>query len=133
MSKLKLQYSGHLTQRASSLEKTLMMGKIESRRRRGRQRMKWLDGITDSWIQVCVNSRRQWRTGKPGMLQPMASQRVRHDLTTAQVTWSNQGKSLFLHCSKKCKVKVIFLVFCLFLLKISSNFLVPGDCLFSLF
>ena len=48
MLKLKLQYFGHLMQRADSLEKTLMLGKIEGRRRRGRQRMKWLDGITDS-------------------------------------------------------------------------------------
>ena len=48
MLKLKLQYVGHLMQRADSLEKTLMLGKIDSRRRRGRQRMRWLDGITDS-------------------------------------------------------------------------------------
>ena len=48
MLKLKLQYSGHLMGRADSLEKTLMLGKIEGRRRRGRQRMRWLDGITDS-------------------------------------------------------------------------------------
>ena len=48
MLKLKLKYSGHLMQRASSLEKTLMVGKIEVRRRRGQQRMRWLDGITDS-------------------------------------------------------------------------------------
>ena len=48
MLKLKLQYFGHLMQRADSFEKTLMMGKIEGRRRRGRQRMRWLDGITDS-------------------------------------------------------------------------------------
>ena len=48
MLKLKLQYFGHLTGRANSLEKTLMLGKIEGRRRRGRQRMRWLDGITDS-------------------------------------------------------------------------------------
>ena len=48
MLKLKLQYFGHLIQRADSSEKTLMLGKIEGRRRRGRQRMKWLDGITDS-------------------------------------------------------------------------------------
>ena len=48
MLKLKLQYFGHLMQRVNSLEKTLMLGKIESRRRRGRQRMRWLDGITDS-------------------------------------------------------------------------------------
>ena len=48
MSKLKLQYFGHLMRRADSFEKTLMLGKIEGRRRRGRQRMRWLDGITDS-------------------------------------------------------------------------------------
>ena len=48
MLKLKLQYSGHLMQRADSLEKTLMLGKIEGRRRKGQQRMRWLDGITDS-------------------------------------------------------------------------------------
>ena len=48
MLKLKLQYFGHLIRRANSLEKTLMLGKIECRRRRGRQRMRWLDGITDS-------------------------------------------------------------------------------------
>ena len=48
MLKLKLQYFGHLMQRSDSLEKTMMLGKIESRRRRGRQRMRWLDGITDS-------------------------------------------------------------------------------------
>ena len=48
MLKLKLQYFGHLMRRADSLEKTLMLGKIEARRRRGRQRMRWLDGITDS-------------------------------------------------------------------------------------
>ena len=48
MVKLKLQYFGHLKQRADSLEKTLMLGKIEGRRRRGRQRMRWMDGITDS-------------------------------------------------------------------------------------
>ena len=48
MLKLKLQYFGHLMQRANSFEKTLMLGKIEGRRRRGRQRIRWLDGITDS-------------------------------------------------------------------------------------
>ena len=48
MLKLKLQYFGHLMRRANSLEKTLMLGKVEGKRRRGRQRMRWLDGITDS-------------------------------------------------------------------------------------
>ena len=50
MLKLKLQYFGHLMQRADSFEKTLMLGKIEGRRRRGQQRMRWLDGITDSMV-----------------------------------------------------------------------------------
>ena len=49
---LKLQYFGHLIQRANSLEKTLMLGEIEGRRRRGQQRMRWLDGITDQWTWV---------------------------------------------------------------------------------
>ena len=54
MLRLKLQYSGHLMQRADSLEKTLMLGKIEGRRRRGQQRMRWLDGITD-WMDMSLS------------------------------------------------------------------------------
>ena len=54
MLKLKLQYFHHLMQRTDSLEKTLMLGKIEGRRRRGQQRMQWLDGITD-WMDVSLN------------------------------------------------------------------------------
>ena len=82
MLKLKLQYFSHMMRRTDSLEKTLMLGKIEGRRRRERQRMRWLDGITDSMDRVRASSRSWWWTGKPDMLQSLWSQKVRHDWET---------------------------------------------------
>ena len=80
MMKLKLQYFGHLQQRADSLEKTVILGKIEGRRRRGQQRMRWLDGITDSMdmglgrLQQLVMDREAWRAVVHGVTKSWTQQ-----------------------------------------------------------
>ena len=98
MLKLKLQSFGHLMWRTDSLEKTLMLGKIEGRSKRGWQRMRWLDSITDSMDMGLSNSESWWRTGKPAVLQSMGSQRVRHNWATELKT----GKKFFLNALPIC-------------------------------
>ena len=83
MLKLKLQYFGHQTQRAVSLEKTLMLGKMEGRRRRGQQRMSWLDGITDS---VDVSLSKFWEMVKDRESWPAAA----HGITKSQMWLNNK-------------------------------------------
>ena len=87
MLKLKLQYFGHLMQRTDSFEKTLMLGKIEGERRSGRQRMRWLDASPTQWTWVWVSSGSWWWTGRPGVLQSIGLQRVRHDWAT-ELNWT---------------------------------------------
>ena len=88
MIKLKLQYFSHLIRRVDSLEKTLMLGGIGGRRRKGRQRMRWLDGITNLTDMSLDNSGSWWWTERPGMLRFMGWQRVGHDWVT-ELNWTD--------------------------------------------
>ena len=88
MLKMKLRYFGHLMRTADSLEKPLQLGKIDGRRRRGRQRLRWLDGITEAMDMNLGKG-----TGRPGVLQSMSLQSVRHDwVTEQQAAEKNTGK-----------------------------------------
>ena len=84
MAEAELQYFGHLMRRADSLEKILMLGKIEGRKRKGQQRMRWLDGIIDSMDMNVSKLQETVKEGKPGVLPSTESGRVRHDLKSEQ-------------------------------------------------
>ena len=106
MLKLKLQYFDHLMWRADSLEKTLMLGKIEGRKRRERRRMRWLMASPTRWTWVWVDSGSWWWTGRPGVLRFMGSQRVGRDRAT-ELNWTeimnhlwSQGRSWEIHGDK---------------------------------
>ena len=89
MLKLKLQYFGHLIQRADSFERTLMLGKIEGRRRRGWQRMNgWMASPTQ-WTWVWVNSANWWWIGRPGVLQSLGLPRVGQDWGLSELNWTD--------------------------------------------
>ena len=103
MLKLKLQYFGHLMWRVDSLEKTLMLGGIGGRRRRGRQ-MRWLMASRTRWTWVWVNSGSWWWTGRPDVLGFMGSQRVRHDWATELNWYEISRRSKFIETESRSEL-----------------------------
>ena len=133
--KLKLQYFGHLMWRTDSFVKTLMLGKIEGRRRRDDRGWDgWMASPT-WWTWVWVNSGSWWRTGKPDMRQSMGSQRVRHsdwtELNPLLASVLLEGQGLFLalglelFCSQFCVVVVLILYCFVFILPSVVSFILP--------
>ena len=99
MLKLKLQYFGHLMWRTASFEKTLMLQMTEGWRRRGRQRMRWMEASLTQWTWVWVNSGSWWWTGKPGVLQSMGSQRIGQDWVT-ELNWYIYTNPIYVYIFK---------------------------------
>ena len=108
MLKLKLQYFGHLMERTDSFEKTLMLGKIEDRRRRGWQRIRWLGGIINCIDMSLSKLQDWWWTGKPDVLQSMGSQRVTHNWAN-ELNWTDH-----LYCQCQATHWVFILVIAYF-------------------
>ena len=96
MLKLRLQYFGQLIQRTDSLEKTLMLGRIEDRRRRGQQRMRWLEGITYSTDMSLVDSGSWWWTGRPGCCSPWGCKKseMTEWLNWTELNWTDQCENV---------------------------------------
>ena len=134
MLKLKLQFFDQLMRRANSLGKSLMLGKIEGRRRRGHQRLRWLDASLVQWTWTWANFGKWWRIGRPGLLQFMPSQRTRHNCATEQ---------RYMHIQAYACSLYIYVILCIFkyltinlkniLSHLSSNFSTHSFFLISVF